>query len=809
MFLLPVQVQDRALLPAAAMLEVALASARALLDQPGGPTAAPLLRDVTIPAPLLLAAPHSQSARAVTCQVAAAGGSLRLAGGATVHMAASFASCAAVAGQRTSMPARLALLLPHNQRPAISSPGLIVVAHLAAHGDSGGAAFEYWMHPSAVDASIHAGTALNPSGQGHPLSVPTGLAALAAPVRLGSSAAWAAAGNVSAAADGSATSNFMAAPGTAAGRTAARLHELQSRPMPVQSASAARSGSTRLLYQVQWRAAQPTEVVPPGQEERSTASCAAHTQLAWLAKQPGQAASRWLQPTAGSPAAVVSGAIAWLQVGAAQGGHQQRSIGLHATATAVEGPATVCRSERGSCGVAAVGVAGLLRTVAREQPAGRFHSLLSSSWSTYPPALHTPGEGADAYGSAAAGGLLLLPRLTAFAAGGHEQRQQDLRALATSAPGLTGRVLVSGGLGDLGMLVGAWLAQQQPGAHAVLLGRAAHSRQWPAAVLAGGGLVSAAMADVASREDVAAMSACSGTSRKPLCGVVHAGGLLADAMLARQTGASVRAVLAPKVLGGRLLLQLAAAAPLQLSALFSSTAALIGPAGQANYAAANAMLGALAAHQRQSGHSSMSILWGAWSVGMAGRDGALLARIQSSGMGLIAPAAGLQALAHMMALQPSSSSMLPPALVASPFDWPRLRQAASGAVPLMFEEFSTEASSNAVVAASQPSQLAVLQGAASGSMAGRAPSAAEVSRQIAELVRASLGAEVNGQGTVWGIACTQLFRMCVLTAQLLTCHAGATRCAAHVCRPGQPGSGGAAQQPAVCIWAAAASHRRL
>jgi KR domain len=61
-------------------------------------------------------------------------------------------------------------------------------------------------------------------------------------------------------------------------------------------------------------------------------------------------------------------------------------------------------------------------------------------------------------------------------------------------------------------------------------------------------------------------------------------------------------VLAPKAAGTRNLLAAAAATPLGCVALFSSIAALLGNAGQANYAAANAVLDGCAF----SGHAQVS-----------------------------------------------------------------------------------------------------------------------------------------------------------------------------------------------------------
>ena len=63
-----------------------------------------------------------------------------------------------------------------------------------------------------------------------------------------------------------------------------------------------------------------------------------------------------------------------------------------------------------------------------------------------------------------------------------------------------------------------------------------------------------------------------------------------DALLAKQTAASMRAACAPKLAGAAALQQYAAAKPVRAWGLFSSIAGLIGSSGQANYAAANATL---------------------------------------------------------------------------------------------------------------------------------------------------------------------------------------------------------------------------
>jgi len=71
---------------------------------------------------------------------------------------------------------------------------------------------------------------------------------------------------------------------------------------------------------------------------------------------------------------------------------------------------------------------------------------------------------------------------------------------------------------------------------------------------------------------------------------VHASGVLADALLRKQSAAGVRSVTAPKGRSVEALAPHLAPHPMALHVMFSSLAALLPSAGQANYAAANAEL---------------------------------------------------------------------------------------------------------------------------------------------------------------------------------------------------------------------------
>ena len=107
----------------------------------------------------------------------------------------------------------------------------------------------------------------------------------------------------------------------------------------------------------------------------------------------------------------------------------------------------------------------------------------------------------------------------------------------------------------------------------------------------------------------------------PLAGVVHAAGVLADAMIPNLTTEACERVWAPKVKGAENLLAVLEArkAAEEVDAnektapfcvLFSSATVLLGNPGQANYVAANAALEVLSERARRAGFASRVIGWG-------------------------------------------------------------------------------------------------------------------------------------------------------------------------------------------------------
>ena len=163
--------------------------------------------------------------------------------------------------------------------------------------------------------------------------------------------------------------------------------------------------------------------------------------------------------------------------------------------------------------------------------------------------------------------------------------------------------------------------------------------------------------------------------------VIHAAGVLDDAVFAAQTPHHLDAVLRPKIDAAWNLHELTASADLSAFVLFSSAAGLLGSPGQANYAAANAFLDGLAQHRRQQGLPGVSMAWGWWAqaTGMTGHlDERDRARMSRSGY---IPMSSADGLAHFDAALRQARSFVMPAQ----FDLATIRShSAAGGLPPMF-----------------------------------------------------------------------------------------------------------------------------
>ena len=210
--------------------------------------------------------------------------------------------------------------------------------------------------------------------------------------------------------------------------------------------------------------------------------------------------------------------------------------------------------------------------------------------------------------------------------------------------------LITGGTGGLGLRVADWMSRR--GArYLVLVSRhhpTAEAQEQIRQLTSQGVMVETAQADVSDVQALTSVLYRIAASPYPLRGVFHAAGVLRDGRLGQLSWSQFEQVLVPKVQGAWSLHQLTRDLPLDCFVLFSSAAALLGSPGQANHAAANAFLDALAHYRQAQGLPGLSLNWGAWSeVGSAlqyQRDNTLMGL---TGVGLIAPEQGLQQLERL------------------------------------------------------------------------------------------------------------------------------------------------------------------
>jgi polyene macrolide polyketide synthase len=210
----------------------------------------------------------------------------------------------------------------------------------------------------------------------------------------------------------------------------------------------------------------------------------------------------------------------------------------------------------------------------------------------------------------------------------------------------TGTVLVTGGTGAVGAHVARWLTER--GAEHLLLvsrqGGAADGAAELGAELTGLGTgVTIASCDVSNRQALADLLATVPESR-PLSAVFHAAAVLDDGVLSSLTPQRLARVLGPKADAARHLHELTENLDLTAFVLFSSIAGVLGNAGQAGYAAANAYLDGLAGQRAARGLPATSIAWGAWQGSSLAADGVGSGRFARDGVTAMAPADALAAL---------------------------------------------------------------------------------------------------------------------------------------------------------------------
>uniref|UniRef100_UPI00057871B7 SDR family NAD(P)-dependent oxidoreductase n=1 Tax=Mycobacterium avium TaxID=1764 RepID=UPI00057871B7 len=201
-----------------------------------------------------------------------------------------------------------------------------------------------------------------------------------------------------------------------------------------------------------------------------------------------------------------------------------------------------------------------------------------------------------------------------------------------------GTVLITGATGMAGSAVARHVVTRHGARNLVLVSRrgldAPGAAELVAELTAAGARAEVVACDAADREALAKVIADI-PMQHPLTGVIHAAGVLEDAVVTSLTPQRIDTVLRAKVDAAWNLHELTRDLDVGAFVMFSSIAGLAGASGQGNYAAGNSFLDGLAAHRRAHGLPAISLGWGLWDQASAmtgGLGAADLARFGRDGI---------------------------------------------------------------------------------------------------------------------------------------------------------------------------------
>ncbi|MFF7634988.1 SDR family NAD(P)-dependent oxidoreductase [Kitasatospora sp. NPDC008050] len=524
----------------------------------------------------------------------------------------------------------------------------------------------FGLHPALLDAALHGvgmGTLLSPSESGRLPFAWSGVTLHASGadtlrVRLAPAGADRVAVTV---ADGT-------------GAPVARIESLLLRPVSAAQVQAARRAHHESLFTVEWQDAAPGPVLG-APDTAGWALLGAETLGLDLPRHVDPAALAASLDAAATPPALVLAAV--------RGEPGEPPAAAHATAERAlalvqqwlaedrfaDAPLVLVTAGAQSvvpgepvADLAAATVWGLVRSAQSEHPNRLLLVDLDADEASLRalPAALAAALAADEPQLALRAGTLKLPRLARVTAATTDTAADTADADAgpvlapALAPASDGTVLVTGATGTLGALVARHLVAGHGVRRLLLVSRrgaaAVGAAELAAELRESGAEVTLAACDVADR---AALAELLGSLEHPLTAVVHTAGVLDDGIVSSLTPERLATVLRPKVDAAWHLHELTKDQNLTAFVLFSAAAATLGGPGQANYAAANAFLDALAQHRRAAGLPATALAWGLWAErsGMTGTlEEADLQRINRAGVAALSSAEGLALLDTATAL---------------------------------------------------------------------------------------------------------------------------------------------------------------
>lgn len=597
-------VGGRILFPAAAMVEAVSSALHSMStaspEASTHPTSA--IANVTVPAPLVLTA---RPRDLITTTVHGSTGRIYLQsdalvqprGSPTIHLSG-FASnisgdqggfSPTVTSHRGAVWSKM--FLPRAPVPSQAVAVAAVASPLAASCQPGA----FGVHPASLDNTTQVGSALAPSGGTSVMRVPAGLQLYMVGPHRGSrqrEEGWALATITGVDASGTVTCSFNLRRTASSSAVLSDMYFKQiMRPSLDPPANETSAHAATSLYQLTWQAS-----IALGEPVHAKASLRVSTRsrmTVWSSKGYGR-----IQVKAGAtPIAAAAASVQFLQSMPAQG---HVALTTRASQSDPPQPAPTSRSLR--IPLQAASMSAILKVASQEMPAvrSRFEDTDMGTCGSVAP---TGAEAADAFGTCFGRGAAHVPRLIPDhnMAGGNNPA-------AGGVEWQRGSYVVVGGLGDVGRVVCAHVASSES-SDVVVLTRSASGAPVPGALTAAQGVVTVVSCDACNGSDVEQLQRARHAEECPVKGILHAGGVLKDALIGKQTLARLRRVVAPKLHAAQGVVGVTWGMPLAVVSLFSSLSALLGTPGQANYAAGNAALNQLSCALQHQGPSREHRFW--------------------------------------------------------------------------------------------------------------------------------------------------------------------------------------------------------